>query len=278
MKFTIGTDIEVMLKKADVLVSAIPILKDADDEKVDKLPFGKIFYDNVLAEFTVKPAESEEDFRNNIIANLKAAEEMFKAKGLDIFFASSANYPKTQLRNPIAKRFGCSPDYNAYEMCVNEVSVAASETTLRSAGAHVHFAHPIFKGEDGELDVFKMVDMIKMMDLLLGVPSLILDNTPEAHERRKLYGKAGAHRPKPEYPGGEYRTISNFWTKKPELITWVWNGTHKALEEVAAGNTVAKLGFKEEEVRSTINSGDAKKAEALCGEIKDKLNFNVLGV
>lgn len=278
MKFTIGTDIEVMLKKAGVLVSAIPILKDAEDEKVDKLPFGKIFYDNVLAEFTVKPAQTEEEFRTHIVENLKAAEKMFQAKGLDIFFASSAHYPKTQLRNPIAKRFGCSPDYNAYDMIVNEVAVTASETTLRSAGAHVHFAHETFKGVEADLDVLKMVEMIKMMDLLLGVPSLILDNTPEAHERRKLYGKAGAHRPKPEYPGGEYRTISNFWTKEPKFITWVWNNTHKALEEIVAGNTVTKLGFDEKEVRNTINSGDVKKAEALCTLVDKKLNFNALAI
>jgi len=266
MKFMIGTDAEIMLKKRNKFVSAIPVL----GKKGAKLPFGKLFYDNVLAEFTVKPAKNSKDFIKHIQRNLKAAERYFKKKGIEIYFVSSAHYPKKELGHPMAKVFGCSPDYNAYDVCVNKVSSSASKTNLRSAGAHVHFSNKVFA------DPYKVIEMIKMMDLILGVPSLIIDNTPEAKERRKLYGKAGAHRQKEEYPGGEYRTISNFWIKTPELINWVYCGTAKSLGEILKGNTVSKLGFNEKKIRKIIDTGNIKRAEALCKVIKTKLNYDVL--
>lgn len=65
------------------------------------------------------------------------------------------------------------------------------------------------------------------MDLHLGVPSLVLDKDTE---RRKLYGKAGAFRPKPY--GVEYRTLSNFWIWSEENIKWAWDQTNKAIQFV----------------------------------------------
>lgn len=267
MKFTIGTDAEVMVEKNEGLVSAIPIL-----QKQVKLPYGKLFFDNVLAEFTVKPARSANEFVKHIGKNLKSTEAFFKKKSAEVYFASSAHYPQRELEHPEAKRFGCSPDYDAYRVCVNTVSSSAAETTLRSAGAHVHFANPVFKDAP-----YKVIEMVKMMDLFLGIPSLVLDDTPEAQERRKLYGKAGAHRQCPEHPGGEYRTLSNFWIKSPELIKWVYKGTEKALGEILAGNTVTSIGFDESEICDIINTGDVKRAKRMCKLIEDKLKFNPLG-
>ncbi len=77
--------------------------------------------------------------------------------------------------------------------------------------------------------------LVKQLDYFLGIPSLLLDKD---EERRHLYGKAGAFRPKPY--GVEYRVLSNFWLKSPELMRWVYNTTHLAISELMKGNELAR--------------------------------------
>ena len=169
---------------------------------------------------------------------------------------ASARYPKEELESNAAKRFGCSPDFCAYEMKVNEVAFDAHETDLRSAGAHIHFSHEIFA------DPYKVIDMVKLMDLFIGVPGVVMDDSAAAKERRTLYGKAGAHRPK-DYPGGEYRTLSNFWIKEEASIRWAYAQTQRCLELVLDGESVTSLGHDEQEVRRIINEGDVTAAKEL---------------
>jgi len=103
---------------------------------------------------------------------------------------------------------------------------AAADATLRSAGGHVH----VGTTEDP-------IEVIRAMDLFLGVPSTTMDCTPQALARRQLYGKAGCHRIK-DY-GCEYRTLSNFWIFSPKMIQWVYEQTAKAIDFVAKGNKVS---------------------------------------
>lgn len=257
MKWTIGADIEMMLEKHGSLVSAVPVLGPQNKD----LPFGDIFPDNVLAEFTVTPASSADDFIKHISENMKAAKRIFELEGLTVRIAASGHYPEGELQSDEASRFGCSPDYDAYELCLNEVACGADETTLRSAGGHIHFAHPIFE------DPYKVVEMIKLMDLYLGVPSVVKDASDESNERRKLYGKAGAHRPK-GYPGGEYRTLSNFWTKDDDGVRWAYQETERCLTLLLEGKTVANLGIDENEVRRVINEGDVDAAQDIVRKSK----------
>jgi hypothetical protein len=256
MDWTIGTDIEMMLEKAGKLVSAVPIL---GNDGVS-LPHGQIFYDNVLAEFTVNPSSSRKSFIKTIRENLDAATALFAKNDIVYRVISSARYPMTELQSDAAKLFGCSPDYDAYSLTVNEVAQSAEETDLRSAGGHIHFGHSIFG------DPYKVVDMIKLMDLYLGVPSVLKDNTPEAKERRVLYGKAGAHRPR-DYPGGEYRSLSNWWIRNDDSIGWVYDQTERCLDHLLSGNTVQSLGFDELEIQRVINEGD----EVVAGTFTSQL-------
>lgn len=258
MNWTIGADVEVMLEKNGKLVSAVPVFPP--DTNGDELPKGVIFHDNVLAEFTVSPAESADEFAGNILDNLASAREMLQKHQMNFRMEASARYPAEELQSNAAKRFGCSPDYDAYEMKVNDVAFDAHETDLRSAGGHIHFAHPVFE------DPYKVVDMVKLMDLFIGVPSILKDNSPEARERRTLYGKAGAHRPK-DYPGGEYRALSNFWIRDEETIRWVYAQTQRCLELVVAGETIETLGYDPNEIRRIINEADESAAKELVEAI-----------
>lgn len=103
-----------------------------------------------------------------------------------------------------------------------------------------------------------------MMDLFLGVPSILLDKD---ERRRDLYGKASAYRDTTF--GLEYRVLSNFWTKSKESIDW-------AYESVV---TVMNLYFDEIDIsnedlvsaRLAINSKDKDLARKLIKKYKIKL-------
>lgn len=123
---------------------------------------------------------------------------------------------------------------------------------MRSAGGHVH----VETTKD-------QLAVIRAMDLFLGVPSVLMDN---GEMRKKLYGKAGAFRGK-SY-GVEYRTLSNFWIFKNELIRWVWNNTERALDSVDTLDVMAE----KDNILRAINDNDKEVAQMLV----NKYNLEVL--
>jgi hypothetical protein len=121
-----------------------------------------------------------------------------------------------------------------------------------------------------------MLRMIKLMDLFVGIPSVIIDCLPDAKARRKLYGKAGCFRPKPAY-GVEWRTASNFWIGSPRLTSLVYKLTSLAVEALENDKTasmtegtkpapVDPVIIKEigaSSIQKTINNSDAKTAKKI---------------
>lgn len=176
--------------------------------------------DNVALEFNIAPANT----KNAFVASINfALEELMKRAGklnLQLSIVPSAIFDRDQLRSPLSKVFGCDPDYNAWTLTKNP-SPHCDDKSLRSAGGHVHVGCKLYPA----------FDIIRAMDLFLGVPSVAFDKD---QRRRTLYGKAGAYREK-EY-GAEYRTLSNAWLKTDALKEWVYEQTHKALEFLKVGN------------------------------------------
>lgn len=122
---------------------------------------------------------------------------------------------------------------------------------------HIHIGYD-------DHDIETSLEIIKAMDLFLGVPSILLD---EDKERRKLYGNAGCFRIKPY--GVEYRTLSNFWIASEELTNWVFEQTLKAIEFVNNGHQISKeLGKK---IQDCINNQNVETAT----EIVEELNINI---
>ena len=275
IKFIIGTDVEAMIRNdKGGLQSAIPIIGLGNRHV---LPEGEVYHDNMNLEFTVTPAKSKPEFTNNIAANIAAIQKILDKKKYQLAWLASGNYPKEQIDCEEARVFGCEPDFDPYTMMVNAPDENPAETTLRSCGGHVHFSHSWFGEPDGQDDesvfarAMRVIETIKLMDLTLGLPSLILDNTEESVLRRRLYGNAGAHRPKDEYPGGEYRALSNFWCAKPELINWVYDATEKAIALAIEGKTQADFGIDGEgannTVRDIINENNIEGATALIAKL-----------
>ena len=206
--------------------------------------------DNVAVEYNIPPAKTLDNFLKSHQFVLTYLKNQSKALGLSLAVDASALFKEDQLLTPQAMSFGCEPDYNAWTLENNERPLLTEETYfLRSCGGHIHvgFKDPIAQTR---------IDLIRAMDVFLGLPSLFLDADAR---RRKLYGKAGACRLKPY--GVEYRTLSNFWLKSPEYIEWVWKGTQRAIDFVNSNKHI--LNTDAYEIQRTINTGDLDSASAL---------------
>ncbi len=248
-EFTLGSDPELMLRdKTGRLRSAIGVI-DGTKRKPYPLNKGMAQYDNVNAEFGIVPASNESEWVDNHGEVIRQLDKLVGDLRLSV--TASADFPESELQHEEARRFACDPDFDPYDVTVNVIEGDAADGTLRSCGGHIHI------GNDAIADDFNtQLDVVKTMDIFLGLPSLLLDKDPTSHRRRELYGKAGAHRPKPY--GVEYRAIGNFWVSHPDLTRLMWKLVRDGLLAYQNGHT---SGINKNTVRKVINASRLDKAE-----------------
>lgn len=249
MQVTIGCDPEVFLQDiTGAIVSAVGRV-GGTKESPFKVKCGAIQEDNVMAEFNTDPARSAREFVTNIRTVLNELRDKVDEHAYDLAIVSSHEFTIDQLQRSgrQALMFGCDPDFDAY---TGKQNVAPSPyTTLRTAGGHIHV------GYDDGLSDEKNAAIVRRMDLLLGVPSVLLDDD---QRRRTMYGKAGAMRHKPY--GVEYRSLSNFWIKHKDYIEWAFN------QAVTAATSDFEV--PESAIIHCINTGDAVLAKKLIKEYR----------
>ena len=107
---------------------------------------------------------------------------------------------------------------------------------------HVGYDHPA---------VPESLRMVKLLDIFLGIPSVIID--PDK-ERRKLYGRAGAFR-LTKY-GFEYRTLSSYMMSKDSILNLVCELLMLALEYCGT-----PLAFDKDQIQHIINESDVEEAK-----------------
>lgn len=245
MTLTIGADPEVFFANKKSLVSTIGLIGGTKEKPKDLGGGFMILSDNVAGEFNIPPAKSATEFANNIVTGLDKLVQVAIKNNCHVSRLASASFPEDQLKTPQALEFGCEPDVNAWTLEFN-MRPNAVDSTLRSCGGHVHV---------GGITEDEHINVIRAMDLFLGVPSIILDNDTE---RRKLYGKAGAFRPKPY--GVEYRSLSNWWIFEPTLCDWVWDATVAAVKWAQSNPLISEHDDTGKLVRSSIDNSDKDTA------------------
>jgi len=265
-KITIGTDPEFFLMKGDEYVSSQSAnIQGTKHEPVALKNGGTIQRDNVAVEFATPPAVGREDFVEKVRSCLKDAHEMLP-KGHTMVVEPSATFNEVHLTDPEAQEFGCDPDFNAYTVSMNE-KPWCGDSGFRSCGAHIHVGcldsdGNAIEGLEFLLEFAGKINAIKAMDLFHGTISTVFDNSHASVKRRELYGKAGAHRPT-DY-GVEYRVLSNYWMKSPELVMLMDSLTRDAMALIVSGKLQGILDLVgEDELQSAINNGDVVAAQKM---------------
>jgi len=262
-KNTIGTDPEFFLRKGEEFVSSQSAkIQGTKQEPVALENGGTIQRDNVALEFATPPATDGSDFVKKVKSCLIDTHAMLP-EGHELVVEPSATFDQIHLTDPEAQEFGCDPDFDAYTVSMNE-KPWCGDSGFRSCGAHIHVGcldgdgKPI-KGLEFLLEFDGKISAIKAMDLFHGTISTVLDNSEAAIKRRELYGKAGCHRPT-DY-GVEYRVLSNYWMKSPQLVMLMDNLTRDAMALVSSNNLQSVLDIVgETELQNAINEGNVEAA------------------
>jgi len=224
----LGTDPELFLY-SELEAKFVPVCGLVGGTKEVPLPVVKdnpmfaVQEDNVALEFTIPPASNLNDWLSNInFMKNYISNNILNPLKLVPNYSSSARFKEEDLQSKAAQHMGCSTSYNAWTF--TESMVERDDVTLRTTGMHIHVGyenpHPDYS-----------IELVRAMDIFLGVPSILLD--PDI-ERRKMYGKAGDYRIK-NY-GVEYRSLGGFFLSSDELLKWCYESTMKAIEFVNSGS------------------------------------------
>lgn len=216
MGFSFGSDPEfILIDEKGNLKSAIDIIGCDKKNKIN-LKGNNYFYDNVLLECTVLPSVSKKDAIKNIRSSLYGCAKLVYPYKLTTI--ASGEYDPEELSHKDARKSGCDVEFCAYtlkKISSKKIKKIFKSSNLRTAGGHIHLGTELGKSHE------TCVMLVRMLDLFLGIASLVLDPSSDSLTRRKLYGSAGRYR-QPSY-GVEYRTLSNFWLASPELVELVYD-------------------------------------------------------
>lgn len=253
---TLGSDPEIFIEKDGKVVSAIGMIPGTKDEPHPISNDGHyIQTDNIAFEYNIPPCSNEDDFVKNILFVRDYLQSIAIQNGCTLSTKASELVDPEELKHPQALVFGCEPDFNPYDLCINERPLA-KDSNLRSVGGHIHIGYPEPSAEKSET-------IVKAIDMFVALPAMFKDHD---ERRRELYGKAGAFRFKEPW-GVEARVLSNFWIHEESLIRWVYQHTIKAVTLVLNGKYAEKYQQYERTVQSIINSNDKEAAEAFIDKV-----------
>lgn len=232
MEILVGCDPELFVIGPDGKpVSAYGMSKGtkAKPEKVEK---GAVQVDGMALEFNIDPSDTAEAFNNNIqvvmdqMLGFIPKDHTLDARPVAEF---GQEYMKTRCHAEL--ELGCDPDYDAYTGQPNKRP--NDKVDFRTGSGHIHIGWT--EGMDPmDPDHFEACQMlVKDLDYTLGYTSMIWDKD---NKRRKLYGAAGAFRPK-SY-GVEYRTLSNAWVTNPKLRKFIFEVVQKTCNALEQGKSL----------------------------------------
>lgn len=249
----------------------------------------KFVIDGVQAELHPRPGMCRALLGNDIAQCFRNLDKMMKKKGVSADFSQNVEVSQEEMDTLSDKNkvFGCAPSLNAYDGGESKITVDPKVFRGRSAGGHIHIgnAHQIYINNPTYREQYRAAYelsknpanpwalawrlekalkssdiMVPILDIVVGNTCVLIDRDPSNIERRKVYGKAGEHRIK-EY-GIEYRTLSNFWLRSYQLMSFVTGlcrFTAHLVEQSTENNDYVKALFdtvKRDDIIRAINNND----------------------
>lgn len=250
-RILIGCDPELFLRNPNsgAYISAhgmIPGTKEDPHQVKD----GMVQIDGTALEFGIDPAATADEFVSRINSVKGTLREMVDP-GYEIVAHPVATFEPAYFKSlpPWATELGCTPDFNAWTGDPNTKPEA--NVTFRTGSGHVHIGWTSGENPWDREHYATCRAVARQMDYYLGIYSLLWDTD---NQRRELYGKAGAFRPKPY--GVEYRTLSNRWTDSDLLMRWVFNAAQKGVQDLLFNGKDASVEYGNAAV-DIINHSDS---------------------
>ena len=242
MNAKIGADPEMFMVNEQGLVRSAHGVIPGTKANPHPLPMGAMQVDGMALEVNIDPCVERHDFSRAVTTVLEGLVKNLP-EGYGISPKSHHFFPPEYMAEQpaVALELGCDPDFNAYTGMPNVAPNAA--TNLRTAAGHIHFGWT----EDEVVDEWYMklcCSFVRHLDFSLGLYSYLLD---EDKERKALYGRAGAFRPKPY--GLEYRTPNNAWLQSTKRMTDVFMIARKSFRDFRVGIEYPKM-----QERRTLNA------------------------
>lgn len=268
-EITIGTDIEFfVVDENNVSVSVEGYLGGSKKEPLD---IGNGCFrqeDNVNAEFSMQPVKFKdvEKFVEQIEYCRNKGNEILSQNGLHLLAGSSREIPEKYLDTDQARTFGCDPSFCVYTQNVTNVPPAEEVGNLRTCGFHLHVGFPAPESRSYTYDT--MEHLIRLFDLYIGVPSVIVDLDTN---RRKVYGNAGDFRfrflDNDKIFVFEYRSLGGSLLANKETISYAFNQLCQAIDDYFDGNIdFLKLITFEDKIQSCMKNGDVEEANKILNE------------
>jgi len=128
--------------------------------------------------------------------------------------------------------------------------------------------YKIAKTEEGHIRI------IKLLDLIVGIPCVILDDSKGAVIRRSEYGRAGCFRPTPY--GIEYRTPSCWWIKSPITVSLIlglarlsWSIAGYSVGENMDEKLFELIKYTPEDIKGICDESNKKEAVKVWNVLKN---------
>jgi hypothetical protein len=257
---TYGNDFEFFLfdVKQNKMVSAIPVLKHDKHDPIDLGDGIHLYYDNINLETSFPPYNNKKEMFERFQTVFSRIQK-YIGPNYRLIPKAAHHFDDESLQDPIAQQIGCSVSYNAWDVKIDSPKEFGSN--LRTTGAHFHIGNKKFENFD------TLIDSVRLMDIFLGVPSVIFNPDKTEPERRMLYGTPSNHRPC-SWGGFEYRPLSSgiLRSKKvTELCHDLINFTLKQVEDGKAKDIIKSINV--DEVKAAIKNCDIPLAKKILKQV-----------
>lgn len=232
---------------------------------------GKVTIDGVQAEINPRAHKSVAGLASEMGSCIKHLSQNAEIGGYALDFSQIVHLDDSDLSKLSEKsvKFGCSASKNINIVGDSIITVDPKKYNYRSAGGHVHIGS--LEQFDAVYEALRQPErVVRLLDILLGNTCVMIDRSEGNIERRKVYGKAGEFRTPPH--GLEYRTLSNFWMRNYQLMSFVFEMSRLCVNLVADNLDKRFVMLSDmDDIQKAINNNDAKLAKKNFDKIKDAL-------